>query len=132
MLTNTHQFTKEVCGYELDSYGHLNNANYLNYAEQVRWDILKNCHLYELFLKEGYMLVVTEAQVRYAHELKVFDQVTIHTTYRNESLYLIFDHIFRNQEGTKAAKARVKCVVLNKARKPIRLTSEILAALFPE
>ncbi|MFO7844652.1 MAG: thioesterase family protein, partial [Bacteroidales bacterium] len=100
--------------------------------EQVRWDILKGRHLHQLFVDKGYMLVVTEAQVRYAHELKVFDQVTIHTTYRNESLYLIFDHIFRNQEGTKAAKARVKCVVLNNARKPIRLTGEILAALFPE
>jgi len=132
MLTNTHTYTKEVCGYELDSYGHLNNANYLNYAEQVRWDIVRNCGLYELFEREGYMLVVTEAHLRYAKELKVFEEVTIDTTYSNESLYLIFDHIFRNQQGDKAAKGQVKCVVLSRERKPLRLTDEVLSKLFPE
>ena len=30
-----------VRGYELDSFGHMNNAVYLNYIEQAQWEILR-------------------------------------------------------------------------------------------
>ena len=32
-----YKFKTEVRGYELDSYGHVNNAVYVSYAEQARW-----------------------------------------------------------------------------------------------
>ena len=41
-----------VAGYELDSFGHVNNAVYLNYLEQARWDILKKSDLLGYFKKK--------------------------------------------------------------------------------
>ena len=33
------RFEFNVRGYELDSFGHVNNAVYLNYLEQARWEM---------------------------------------------------------------------------------------------
>ena len=47
-----------VRGYELDSYGHVNNAVYLNYFEQARWEIFRNLNLIDYFKKNELFLVV--------------------------------------------------------------------------
>jgi YbgC/YbaW family acyl-CoA thioester hydrolase len=60
-----YSFKTEVRGYELDSYGHVNNAVYISYTEQARWEILKNAGLLESFLNKDLLLVVTETNIRY-------------------------------------------------------------------
>jgi len=35
------EYRLSVRGYELDSYNHVNNAVYLNYYEQARWQLMK-------------------------------------------------------------------------------------------
>ena len=42
MQTNRYTCHLTVRGNELDSFGHVNNAIYLNYLEQARWEILRD------------------------------------------------------------------------------------------
>lgn len=112
-----YSYTTEVRGYELDSYGHVNNAVYINYTEQARWEILKNASLLDSILNQGLLLVVTETNIRYMRELKLFDEIEVKTNVQFESPYLVFSHdIFNVTKNIKAAKAKVKTLLINTDR----------------
>lgn len=121
-------FETNVRGYELDSYGHVNNAVYINYTEQARWEILKNAGLLDLFLSENLLLVVTETNIRYMRELKLFDKVRIETFINYKAPYLIFQHDIINESAkVKAAKAEVKTLLIDKERIPQDIPEELLS-----
>jgi len=122
-----YNYRTNVKGYELDSFGHVNNSVYLNYTEQARWEILKNEGLLNLFFDSGFLLVVVETNIRYKRELKIFDRVNIETEIKHEAPYLIFYHHIKNIEsGYSAAKAEVKTLLINKERIPQDLPDELL------
>lgn len=69
--------------YECDAYGHVNNANYLNYLEHARSDYLKQIGFnYNSFVDEGYGIYVAKISISYKNsalpedELEVFTRVT--------------------------------------------------------
>ncbi|HSH52275.1 MAG TPA: thioesterase family protein [Bacteroidales bacterium] len=123
-----YRYKTNVKGYELDSYGHLNNAVYLNYTEQARWEILNDKSLLHLFLNRELLLVVTETNIRYKRELKLFDKIEIETKIKFDAPYLIFYHDIKNiKSGVSAAKAIVKTLLINKDRIPQDIPEELLA-----
>lgn len=123
-----YSYKTNVRGYELDSYGHVNNAVYISYTEQARWEILKNAGLLESFLQKKLLLVVTETNIRYMRELKLFDEIEIITTIKFKSPYLIFNHdLVNHTENLKSAKAEVKTLLIDKNRIPQDIPDELLA-----
>lgn len=52
--------------YECDSYGHVNNANYLNYLEFARYEYLRNIGFdYPAFIRAGYGVYVARVEIDY-------------------------------------------------------------------
>jgi len=120
-------FETEVRGYELDSYGHMNNAVYINYTEQARWKILHDAGLLESLRDKNLLLVVTETSIRYMRELKLFDKVSVETSVCYKAPYLIFYHDILNKTGSqKSAKAEIKTLLIDKNRIPQDLPKELL------
>ncbi|HOO73589.1 MAG TPA: thioesterase family protein [Spirochaetota bacterium] len=108
-----------VRGNELDSFGHVNNAVYLNYCEQARWEILREKNLLHYFTGEKLVLVVTECNIRYSGEAKVFDVLAVETELKRESPYLVFRHkIYNRQTGALINKATVKTLLVSHDRVP--------------
>ena len=125
-----YSFKTNVRGYELDSYGHVNNAVYVNYTEQARWEILKNAGLLESFLERKLLLVVTETNIRYMRELKLFDEIEINTEIKYDAPYLVFNHEIVNlTNDLKAAKAEVKTLLIDKDRIPQDIPGELLSLI---
>lgn len=123
-----YSFKTEVRGYELDSYGHVNNAVYVSYTEQARWEILKKAGLLESFLERNLLLVVTETKIRYMRELKLFDKVEIISTIKFEAPYLVFYHdIINVTDSLKSAKAKVKTLLIDKDRIPQDIPEDLLS-----
>jgi YbgC/YbaW family acyl-CoA thioester hydrolase len=123
-------YKTEVRGYELDSYGHVNNAVYLSYTEQARWEILRNAGLLKSFLNRNLLLVVTETNIRYMRELELFDEIEILTTIKIEAPYLVFNHDILNlTHSNKAAKAEVKTLLIDKDRIPQDIPEELLSLI---
>lgn len=123
-----YSFKTDVRGYELDSYGHVNNAVYVSYAEQARWEILKKAGLLESFLERDLLLVVTETNIRYMRELKLFDKVEIISTIKFEAPYLVFYQDINNiSDNLKSAKAIVKTLLIDKDRIPQDIPEELLS-----
>ena len=67
-----------VRSYELDSFGHVNNAVYLNYLEEARSEFLRQIGLsFHDFARLGVHLVIVEASVRYVSPARYGDEIVI-------------------------------------------------------
>ena len=115
----THESRITVRGYELDSFGHVNNAVYLNYCEHARWEILGKKNLLEFFLTHELMLVVVEANIRYIKEAKQFDELVVRTGMERKTPYLVFDHVIEHATAEEIiGRAKIKTVLIDKNRIP--------------
>lgn len=66
--------------YECDSYGHVNNANYLNYLEHARGEFLKEIGLdYKGFVQDGYGVYVVKINISYKNSALPDDILDIYT-----------------------------------------------------
>ncbi len=66
--------------YECDAYGHVNNANYLNYLEHARGEFLKDIGFdYAGFVKEGYGIYVVKISISYKASALPDDKLDIIT-----------------------------------------------------
>jgi YbgC/YbaW family acyl-CoA thioester hydrolase len=111
------EFKFSVRGYELDSYGHVNNAVYLNYFEQARWEIFRQLDLLGYINENSLLLVVTEMNIRYSREIKLFDELYIQTKVEKEAPYLVFYHkMYRSGSKVKVCSASVKTIMKDSER----------------
>lgn len=117
-----------VRSYECDSYGHVNNAAYLNYLEYARMSALAEIGFNLDGMKEkGYLAVIRRIEIDYKFPLFMNDLVEIKT----------FAHELKNRSGTfsqqilnktkqqLAAEAKVTWVFINIKGKPIAIPEEI-------
>ena len=119
-----------VRGYELDSYGHVNNAVYLNYLEQARWDIIEQLGLLKYFKETGNFLVVVENKIKYIHELNIFNKVYIETSMERHGFFVKFkQNIFLQDTNKKIAKSVAKCLFVDKYRNSLDIPDHVLPYL---
>jgi YbgC/YbaW family acyl-CoA thioester hydrolase len=124
-------YTITVRGYELDSYGHVNNAVYLNYLEQSRWEIIHETGMIELLTKDELLMVVIENRIKYIREAVLFDELEIQTTIKKELPYIVFHNIIKNKKTNHTiAKASVKMLLINKDRQPVDIPQILCQKLF--
>jgi acyl-CoA thioester hydrolase len=124
------EYQLSVRGYELDSYGHVNHAVYLNYMEQARWEIIRSAGLLDRLLSEGRKLVVIKVEVRYVREIKLFDTVTIQTKVKKEAPYLVFyQKLINTKDNTQVSRAIVKTILLDEKNIPIDIPEEMILIL---
>ncbi len=118
----------EVRGYELDSFGHVNNANYLNYLEFARWKMLeeegvtlKNFQAWDRFP------VIAAIDIQYIKPAFMGDLLTIETRlvdYKRSSMQL--EQTILN--GTsKIASAKIRSVIVTGEGRPAELPEELAA-----
>ena len=68
----------KVRTYECDSYGHVNNANYLNYLEYARCEMLKAVDFdYPAMIKAGFGLYVARIEIDYKKPALADDELVI-------------------------------------------------------
>ncbi|MDD4554768.1 MAG: acyl-CoA thioesterase [Bacteroidales bacterium] len=119
-------------GYELDSYGHINNAVYLNYFEHARWEFFRALGLLELLEKLAVVAVVTDIHVRYQREVRIFDELKVDSQCRHEGPYLVFQQKLLNcTTGLQAARAETKLIFIDGDRMPQDIPTAILDAINP-
>lgn len=120
-------FNLQARGYELDSYGHVNNAVYLNYNEQARWDLFNNLGLVEQIKAQDKKIVIVENHIKYIRQVKLFDEIQIETQMEKSAHFLLFKHILTNVKTNKpVAKASVKTLFLGKDDRPCDIPQAII------
>ncbi len=112
----------QVRGYELDSYGHVNNAVYLQYLEQARWEVMQNLGILDHFRENGWMLVVIETTIRYMRESCLLEELVVETSYEKKEPFLVFHHKIRNTAtGLANARATIKTLLIDRNKSPMDL-----------
>jgi len=119
------EYRLSVRGYELDSYNHVNNAVYLNYYEQARWQLMKDTGLLEKLQAEKILVVVTEINIRYSKEARLFDNILIKSKVEFSGPYIVFKQYMLNEDDDiQISHTTVKTIPLNQDRVPCGLSKE--------
>ncbi|WP_433192484.1 acyl-CoA thioesterase [Nocardia sp. CA-107356] len=121
-----------VRGYELDTLGHLDQAVYLQHAEHARSELLRAAGIgQDKLIASGFGPVVLESTIKYLHELRGGDEVTINCEFEWDSGKIFRIHQeTRKLDGTVAAKVTIVGGVLDlTARKLVADPGERLRTL---
>jgi YbgC/YbaW family acyl-CoA thioester hydrolase len=103
--------TLRVRTYELDSFGHVNNAVYLNYLEEARAEFLRQIGLsFNDFAAAGVQLVIVEARVRYVSPARYGDLIAVQGRFADvRAVSLVIDYtITEGATGRLIATAQTK------------------------
>jgi acyl-CoA thioester hydrolase len=109
-----------VRGYELDTQGHLNQAVYLEYAEHVRWEMMREAGItQDALIGSGVGPVALETTIRYRRELRGGDDVDVNCDFEwSGGRTFTLKQDFRLLDGVLAADLTALCGVLDlKTRK---------------
>lgn len=110
-----HVFFVAVRPSELDSFGHVNNARYLEYLEWARADwLLQHGYTYDTFGERGLIPVVVEAKLRFQLEVRYGDRLRIESSpsLKHPARIIFFQEIFRG-DGRRALRAEVSVVTVD-------------------
>jgi acyl-CoA thioester hydrolase len=80
MLGSVHEYPIVIREHHLDTFGHVNNAAYLDILEEARWDLItRNGYGLEEVHRLKVGPTVLELQIRFVHEIRNRQRVTIRT-----------------------------------------------------
>ena len=129
-MKKTTRFNLAVRYAETDAQGIVHHSNYLVWFEEGRSEFLRqNGMNYTNFEKNGFFIVVAEAETRYRLPAYYEDNLVIETTLekiRGKMLKFRY-RVLRGEE--LLAEGRTTHIVLNTERKPVVLPPELLAPL---
>lgn len=128
MNKSTFHLTVRSC--DLDSFGHVNNAVYLQYAETAVWDFFRKSGHLDKLSESGLFPVILESSQRYIHELKLFDEVRIESEFRTNGGIISYKHnIFNEGTGQISCKVQGKIAFVNKDRIICSVPDELMEYL---
>jgi acyl-CoA thioester hydrolase len=103
---------------ETDRMGLLHHANYLVYFEQGRTELLRSRGLsYRDLEDQGYLLVLTRAQVRYRSPARYDDLLTLRTTLTRTTLVKLEHHYELFRDGALLAEGETTLGCVNRQGK---------------
>lgn len=116
----------KVRTYECDSYGHVNNAVYLNYLEYGRMDFLQQIGFdYNGIIQAGYYLYVTHVDIYYKNSAYFDDELTIESwSVKFGAASGTIHQIISKKDGTVCAEADVTWACVSKAGRISKVPSE--------
>lgn len=128
-----YKYDIEILEHHLDTFGHVNNATYMELYEQARWDLLTQCgYGIKEILTRKIGPVILEANIKYNKELRNRDTITIFTTLdvtKSPLISLITQKMIRG-DGEVASEATFTCGLLDlDKRKLLKPTLEWLRIL---
>jgi acyl-CoA thioester hydrolase len=111
--------------YECDSYGHVNNATYLNYLEYARYQLLKDAGFdYPAVIRAGYGVYVAKVSIEYKRPALVEDELLIRSwpVRKGAVSGLIAQRILRGED--LIAEAEVTWAFVDSRGVPVKIPAE--------
>jgi len=115
-VSEAFQVRIKIRGYELDTQGHLNWAEYFHYAEHARWELLAAAGIGQnALLATGIGPIVLDTQIRFKRELRGGDEVDVSCAFSwggGRVTYQIIQ-VFTRADGAPVAKLTSKTGLLH-------------------
>ncbi len=112
-----HITTIKVRGFHTDMFGHVNNARYLEFLEEARWDWLNKFSSFEYFTNRNQSFVVVSLTINYRWPAVLNDELQISVEMKsigNRSA-TVHQKLIRNSDRKLIADADVTFAVIEMA-----------------
>lgn len=123
-----------IRGYHLDGYQHVNNARYLEFLEEARWQYFDNISG-EAYSKMGFAFVVVNININYRFPATFGQVLEIRTSVdKIGNTSMTFNQtIYLENTDKRVCDALITFVILDqKTGKPVRIEGELKALLLKE
>jgi len=118
---------------ELDAFGHVNHAVFLNYLEHARYLALEEAGFAWSSLDEhGWQIYVVRIEVDYLAEAKRADELLIRTwaeSFKRTTMVLAQEIVRANDPETVISRARVTAVWISPTGRPMRVPDHVREGL---
>jgi len=122
------QTTIKVRGYHLDVYQHVNNARYLEFLEEARWQWLEEVEAFHWLLEQKLAFVVVNININYRRPAMLGDVLAIDSqiTQLNGKSGIIAQRVLLAGEETVVADAALTFVCIDlRTQKAVPLEGEL-------
>ncbi|MGC1045528.1 acyl-CoA thioesterase [Pantoea agglomerans] len=122
------QTTIKVRGYHLDVYQHVNNARYLEFLEEARWEWLEEVEAFHWLQEQKLALVVVNININYRRPAVLGDVLTIDSeiTQLNGKSGIIAQRVLLAGQETVVADAALTFVCIDlRTQKAVALEGEL-------
>lgn len=126
------QTTIKVRGYHLDVYQHVNNARYLEFLEEARWQWLEEADAFNWLQQQQLAFVVVNININYRRPAVLGDVLAIHSemTQLNGKSGVITQRVTLAGSETLVADAALTFVCIDlRTQKAVALENELRARL---
>ena len=118
---------------ELDSFGHVNHAVFLNYLEHARFKALAEAGFsWDVLAERQWSIFVVHIEVEYLAEATRGDRLLIRTwadSFRRTSMILAQEIVRADDPETVVTRSRVTAVWIGPNHKPMRVPPDLQAGL---
>ncbi|WP_285720921.1 MULTISPECIES: YbgC/FadM family acyl-CoA thioesterase [unclassified Pantoea] len=122
------QTTIKVRGYHLDVYQHVNNARYLEFLEEARWEWLEEAEAFHWLLEQKLAFVVVNININYRRPAVLGDVLIIDSeiTQLNGKSGIIAQRVLLAGQETVVADAALTFVCIDlRTQKAVTLEGEL-------
>ncbi|MGC0946457.1 YbgC/FadM family acyl-CoA thioesterase [Pantoea agglomerans] len=122
------QTTIKVRGYHLDVYQHVNNARYLEFLEEARWEWLEEVEAFHWLQEQKLAFVVVNININYRRPAVLGDVLTIDSeiTQLNGKSGIIAQRVLLAGQETVVADAALTFVCIDlRTQKAVALKGEL-------
>ena len=105
-MMKPHEYRTQIRERHLDSFGHVNNAQYLVLFEEARWEMITSRgYGLKQVMENGVGTVILSCSVKFKRELSVRDWIRVDTELVSleKKIGMIRQHIYRESDGKLAA-----------------------------
>lgn len=106
-----------VRGFHCDMFGHVNNARYLEFLEETRWEWLNSINPNDLFLRKNQSFVVVSITIHYKWPSVLNDAliVTVELKHTTNKTATVRQTVTRKKDEKLIAEADVTFAVIDNA-----------------
>ena len=123
----------KVRGYHIDQFNHVNNARYLEFLEEGRWDYSEKNNLIAVLHEMGVSHVTVNTNINYRESAFVGQILQVETDVlaKGEKSITMQQHVFLKGTKTLIADATVTNVFLDQKTKEVISIDETFVRLWP-
>ncbi len=117
----------KIRGYHTDLYQHVNNARYLEFLEEARWQLLEDHMDLETFMQGGFLFFVVNINISYRSPARVGDTILIRSglTKTGNKSAVIRQQIVNKTTGAVSVDADVTFVIADTEGRPLKLEADL-------
>ena len=117
----------KIRGYHTDLYQHVNNARYLEFLEEARWQLFEDHLDLEALMRGGFLFFVVNINISYRSPARVGDIVRVRSGLRkigNKSA-VIRQQIVNKPSNSVCVDADVTFVIADTGGRPLKLETDL-------